>query len=957
MKPIATTTMTVPRRVVFTAGKRAIELLEGEEVISLCLEPEFQAGWEALYRGCSWATVFQSRQFVTTWYQIYQNDYLPILIKAEQHGKLTGLLAMARNKNGLIIGAGANQAEYQAWLAADALGEDFIHSALLEVRKRFPGNGIRLKYIHDKVPLSWIVDHSIWNKRCFLQAVKQSYMVINDEVLTKKLRKPNRRNKINRLKRLGELKFERITGRGELAAVIDELSTLSDFRKGAMYNKFYFREDLLKKEFLLALAELNILHVSVLKLNDKIIASNIGTAGKDLLSMHSGINSHDPSFAKYSPGILHFLLLGKLLVEEGVEILDLGPGVNSYKEEITTDAAQLYVLSIDSVYHTALFKIKSKLTGLLKKLTSVVGIEPGVLKRIKINAVGYNKSSFIKGFINQARWGRATRKYEVEADNLMSYSACSINIQQDSLCDLLDFEQDRKTRLERRGFLADAMRRFDAGEQCYSLAENGRLLSCVWLQKSELSGGEEGQSSDPKVDALVLQGLYCHSSALNGMKAFLVTVAASIGSGQVYVETGEPMLCQGLEAAGFKACRNTITKGEKLLKRQLYMQSSTQKKNQSFPISTAGITKPRILIFIGSLCHGGKERRLIELLTYFKAETNFEFLVVLTKDDIHYQHFFNLCVPYKVITKTWKRNDPTVIFKLYRICKEFQPHLIHTWGRMQSFYILPAVIGQNIPLINSQITGAPVKLNKWSFSNFIDRLNFHFSKVILSNSKAGIGSYNPPVNKTKVIHNGINLNRFRNLPGVEKVKAKYGITTPYTVVMVAAFTYSKDYGLFYRVADKVTRLRDDISFIGVGGYREDESEYRRLLELSSQNPKILFTGLIKDVEALVNACTIGVLFSTNGEGISNSIMEYMALGKPVIANDAGGMRELVRHNVNGYLITKETEEEIAALIIELIDDQEKNALFGRTGKKIIEESFSLDRMGKAFERVYNEVMI
>src|SRR5687768_10707257 len=189
MKPVTTTIKTAPNKVVFIAGKGAIELLEGEEVISLCLQPEFQAGWDALYRSCSWATVFQSRPFVTTWYQIYQNNYLPILIKSEHHGKLTGLLTMARDKNGLIIGAGANQAEYQAWLETDALDEDFIHRALLEVRKRFPGNGIRLKYIHDKVPLGWIINHPMWHKRCFLQAIKQSYLVISDEVLTKKLRK------------------------------------------------------------------------------------------------------------------------------------------------------------------------------------------------------------------------------------------------------------------------------------------------------------------------------------------------------------------------------------------------------------------------------------------------------------------------------------------------------------------------------------------------------------------------------------------------------------------------------------------------------------------------------------------------------------------------------------------------------------------------------------------------
>jgi glycosyltransferase involved in cell wall biosynthesis len=375
---------------------------------------------------------------------------------------------------------------------------------------------------------------------------------------------------------------------------------------------------------------------------------------------------------------------------------------------------------------------------------------------------------------------------------------------------------------------------------------------------------------------------------------------------------------------------------------------------------TLDSSKPRILIFIGSLCPGGKERRVIELLTYFKAKGEFEFLVVATRDEIHYKDFHKLNIPYRVIKKKWKKNDPTVIYQFYKICKEFRPHLIHTWGRMQSFYTLPAIVGQRIPLINSQIASAPPKINKWSVGNFIDRLNFHFSKIILSNSQAGIDAYGPPEDKIKVIYNGINMNRFNNLPPVDQIRSKYGIHTPFAVVMAASFTQNKDYRLFLRVAEKVTKIREDVTFIGVGGFYDDDTEYRHILRLNAENQRILFPGKINEVEALVNACDIGILFSNksvHGEGISNSVMEYMALAKPVVANDAGGTKEIIRNNESGFLIVDQSEDEIANLIIDLINDQKKREAFGKTGKEIIEELFSLDKMGREFEQVYQELLV
>ena len=113
------------------------------------------------------------------------------------------------------------------------------------------------------------------------------------------------------------------------------------------------------------------------------------------------------------------------------------------------------------------------------------------------------------------------------------------------------------------------------------------------------------------------------------------------------------------------------------------------------------------------------------------------------------------------------------------------------------------------------------------------------------------------------------------------------------------------------------------------------------------------------VESLINAADIGVLFSNkkvHGEGISNALIEYMALGKPVIANDAGGTKEIIENEINGYLLNDESEEEIANLINNLLNDPRKMEIMGKNSKERIYKDFTLERMGTAFEKIYQETL-
>src|SRR5690349_20798869 len=142
-----------------------VELVVGEKVSSLLSSIDFLHSWDALYHACLWATVYQGKEFVSTWYEIYRDKYFPIIVRETTDGKLTGLVTLARNKKGEIVGAGASQAEYQVWLSQDDNGS-FIKNAITVIKQQFHGSDIQLRFVPAETPLNWIENDHIWKKRC-----------------------------------------------------------------------------------------------------------------------------------------------------------------------------------------------------------------------------------------------------------------------------------------------------------------------------------------------------------------------------------------------------------------------------------------------------------------------------------------------------------------------------------------------------------------------------------------------------------------------------------------------------------------------------------------------------------------------------------------------------------------------------------------------------------------------
>jgi len=275
---------------------------------------------------------------------------------------------------------------------------------------------------------------------------------------------------------------------------------------------------------------------------------------------------------------------------------------------------------------------------------------------------------------------------------------------------------------------------------------------------------------------------------------------------------------------------------------------------------------------------------------------------------------------------------------------------------MSAIFALPVKCLMRPVMINSIITDAPSGMSLLDSRRFRFMITAPFSDVILSNSLAGLAAYKAPADKSYCIYNGFDFKRMSNLRDKSTIRHLYQIDGQKIVGMVGAFEPRKDYARFIDIANRVLSIRSDVTFILVGGGSMFE-ECRKLVH-PSHCKKVIFTGNVPDVESIVQAFTIGVLISNpevHGEGISNAIMEYMAAGIPVLANDNGGNREIIVHEKTGFIIDYSDLDSWVGKINDLLDNPEKALKMGEAGRERIAGTFGIGQMIESFVNLYRRV--
>ena len=369
----------------------------------------------------------------------------------------------------------------------------------------------------------------------------------------------------------------------------------------------------------------------------------------------------------------------------------------------------------------------------------------------------------------------------------------------------------------------------------------------------------------------------------------------------------------------------------------------------------------RVLYCIDALRPGGKERQLVELIKGLVRRGDVECRVVCV--DREGKLYIDLLKDLGVPVTTGLRQarwDITAFYALYSLVRKYRPDVIHTYDWMSSFYVLPLAKLMGLPLINGSIRNSfPAKGLRSRFQQVL--LNAADYRV--ANSYAGLESrgLSEQDARSLVIHNGFDFSRLDPVKrpparGDEKERTPASARPPENrkkvIGMVARFAPTKDQATLIAAAKKLSSRRNDVEFVLVG----DGKRLEACRQMAGGVESIRFLGQRQDVEQIVSGFDVGVLSTRHHEGISNAIMEYMALGKPVIATDAGGNRELVRDGETGFIVPPGDARAITAKIEYLLTYPNTAVRMGEAGEARLRSEFSLAGMVDKTFQVYQSAL-
>jgi sugar transferase (PEP-CTERM/EpsH1 system associated) len=159
---------------------------------------------------------------------------------------------------------------------------------------------------------------------------------------------------------------------------------------------------------------------------------------------------------------------------------------------------------------------------------------------------------------------------------------------------------------------------------------------------------------------------------------------------------------------------------------------------------------------------------------------------------------------------------------------------------------------------------------------------------------------------------------------------------------------------FVRVLARSPHSREKLRLVIVGD-GDQRSEIETALAKAGISELVWLPGFRSDAAALYRAFDVFVLPSRR-EGISNSLLEAMATGRPVIAARVGGNPEIVPDGVAGQLVLAANPETLAAAIWNYVEHPDLRLAHGNAGRAHVVCNFSLDSMVKKYDRVYQSLL-
>ena len=372
------------------------------------------------------------------------------------------------------------------------------------------------------------------------------------------------------------------------------------------------------------------------------------------------------------------------------------------------------------------------------------------------------------------------------------------------------------------------------------------------------------------------------------------------------------------------------------------------------------------MFLVRSLEIGGAERQLVELVKNLDHK----------RFSIHVVTFYNRgplkaeldIIPNVKITSLDKKNRWDIvsfILKLFKIVNSNRPDAI------QSYLDVPNSFNVIIGLIFGIKTSLGASASYMDFSRYdwtaslvykTGALLSHFSNKVIANSNAGLHyniNHGYSSKKIIVIHNGIDTKSFhQDLPERIRMREKWGVWENEIIIgLIGRIDPMKDHPTFLRAAALISEQIPNCRFVCIGrGTTKYTEELKTLAANLLSAEKILWIHDCsdKDIPAAYNAFDL-LVSSSYGEGMSVVIGEGMACGIPCVVTDVGDSAFAVGET--GLVVPPQNSAALAEAILTILklNPQERLNL-GQKARQRVQNNFSIEKMAKAYENVFEELI-
>ena len=371
-----------------------------------------------------------------------------------------------------------------------------------------------------------------------------------------------------------------------------------------------------------------------------------------------------------------------------------------------------------------------------------------------------------------------------------------------------------------------------------------------------------------------------------------------------------------------------------------------------------------VLHLVSSFHTGGSERQAVQLVRLLKASRRHNVhLACLDGSGVLRGEVERLGLRESPEYRLTSFYDATMIRQLRRFAAMLAERRVDVVQTHDFYSNVFGMIGASLARVPVRIA-ARRETKGWrsNAQKRVERMAYRLAHAIVANAeavKAQLISEGVKAGKIEVVYNGLDLERMRptlltreatlasfDLPGERDLRF---------VTLVANLRHPvKDHPTFLRAASQVWRACPQARFVlaGEGELTDAMQQLAAQLGIAEQTFFIGRSERVADLLAVSDVCVL----SSQAEGFSNSILEYMAAARPAVVTDVGGAREAITDGLTGFIVPAGDDAAMAERITMLLNQPDTAREMGRRARVVIEERFSCRAQLECTEALYERLI-